>query len=232
MKFTKKKVFISALAICLVAIISMGTLAWFSDSDSVENKFMITDSDQDDPEKIFSVDVLENTPETNNDQDGATYDAILPGDLLKKEAKVQNTGAYDQYVRVTITISDAEAWINALGAGYDVADLLVGFDSTLWVHGWNNMIDYQPGTALPENLIYVLYLKDILPATGADTVSIFDAVKIPETLTKEQAALFDGGFEIDIKAEAVQTENVGAENVAEVDKAWTAFKTVEADQNI
>lgn len=232
MKMTKKKVFVAALAICLVAIISMGTLAWFSDSDEVNNQFMITDSDQDDPEKVFSVDVWENTPEGDKDQNGAAYEAILPGDLLKKEAKVQNTGAYDQYVRVTITITDAEAWIKTLGAAYDVTELLVGFDSAKWVHGWNNMINWQEGDPIPANLTYVLYLKEILPASGNDTVSIFDAVKVPESMTKEQAVLFDGGFDIDIKAEAVQTENVVPEGTPAEDAAWTAFQTVTADQNI
>lgn len=226
MKLTKKKVLSIALVVCLIAILSVGTLAWFTDDDSVKNQFMITDSDQNDPEKVFSVDVWENTPEQDADQNGAIYDAILPGDELKKEAKVQNTGAYDQYVRVTITVTDAEAWVTTLGAEYDVTDLLVGFDPTLWVHGWNNMIDWVPGTALPENIIYVLYLKDILPAEGEDTVSVFDAVKIPETLTKEQAVLFEGGFEIDIKAEAVQTENVVPEGTPAEDAAFEAFQTV------
>ena len=40
MKMTKKKVFIAALAICLVAIVSMGTLAWFTASDYVTNDWI------------------------------------------------------------------------------------------------------------------------------------------------------------------------------------------------
>ena len=231
MKLTKKKVFAVALAICLIAIISMGTLAWFVDDDAVTNQFLIADSTDDTPDEIFSVDVWENTPEGDGDQDGAEYADILPGDLLKKDAKVQNTGHYDQYIRVTVTVSDAEAWINALGTAYDVTDLLVGYDSTLWVHGWNNLID---ATAIPESIVYVMYLKDILPAEGADTVTVFESVKIPESLTREQAALFNSaekgdklpGFTIDIKAEAVQTENVVPAGTAAEDAAYKAFKTV------
>ena len=45
MKMTKKKVFVTALAICLVAILSMGSLAWFNASDTITNKFKIADSD-------------------------------------------------------------------------------------------------------------------------------------------------------------------------------------------
>lgn len=227
MKLTKKKVFVAALAVCLVAILSLGTLAWFSDSEEVTNQFMVTDSDQNDADKIFSVDVWETTPEDNKDQDGATYDAILPGDVLTKTAKVENTGAYDQYIRVTITVTDAAAWVNALGAAYDVTDLLGGFDPSLWVHGWNNMIGWQEGDAIPADLQYVFYLKDILPATGADTVTVFESIKIPETLTQTQAELFDGGFNITIKADAVQTENVVPAGTAAADAPYYAFATVE-----
>ena len=58
MKNTKKKVFVVALAICLVAIISMGSLAWFTASDSVDNTFKIADSN-DDANDVFSIDLYE-----------------------------------------------------------------------------------------------------------------------------------------------------------------------------
>ena len=59
MKLTKKKVFVAALAVCLVAILSMGSLAWFSAQDEVDNKFMIATSEDLDPDDIFSVNVWE-----------------------------------------------------------------------------------------------------------------------------------------------------------------------------
>ena len=85
MKLTKKKVLVGALAVGLIATISAGSLAWFSDEDEVKNKFMIADSTDDDPEDIFSVDVKEDTPEGSGDTDGYDYEDILPGDELKKE---------------------------------------------------------------------------------------------------------------------------------------------------
>ena len=42
MKMTKKKVFVASLAVCLVAVLSMGTLAWFTATDSVENIFQVS----------------------------------------------------------------------------------------------------------------------------------------------------------------------------------------------
>ena len=224
MKLTKKKVFVSALAICLIAIISMGTLAWFSAQDEVTNKFMIADSDDDTPDEIFSVDVWENTPDGEKDQDGYEYTDILPGDTLKKEARVENTGYYDQYVRVTVTISDAQAWIAALGADFNVADVFGGFVAADWNHIWNNM---NGATTIPENFVYVMYYKDIVKP--GDVINVFNNVKIPTSLTREEAVAFGGNFDITVKAEAVQTENVVPEGTAAADAAWAAFKTVEGN---
>lgn len=224
MKLTKKKVFVSALAICLIAIISMGTLAWFSAQDEVTNKFMIADSDDDTPDEIFSVDVWENTPDGEKDQDGYEYTDILPGDTLKKEARVENTGHYDQYVRVTVTISDAQAWIDALGADFNVADVFDGFVAADWNHIWNNM---NGATTIPENFVYVMYYKDIVKP--GDVINVFNNVKIPTSLTREEAVAFGGNFDITVKAEAVQTENVVPEGTAAADAAWAAFKTVEGN---
>ena len=224
MKMTKKKVFVSALAICLIAIISMGTLAWFSAQDEVTNKFMIADSDDDTPDEIFSVDVWENTPDGEKDQDGYEYTDILPVDTLKKEARVENTGHYDQYVRVTVTISDAQAWIDALGANFSVADVFDGFVAADWNHIWNNM---NGATTIPENFVYVMYYKDIVKP--GDVINVFNNVKIPTSLTREEAVAFGGNFDITVKAEAVQTENVVPEGTAAADAAWAAFKTVEGN---
>ena len=224
MKLTKKKVFVSALAICLIAIISMGTLAWFSAQDEVTNKFMIADSDDDTPDEIFSVDVWENTPDGEKDQDGYEYTDILPGDTLKKEARVENTGYYDQYVRVTVTISDAQAWIAALGADFNVADVFDGFVAADWNHIWNNM---NGATTIPENFVYVMYYKNIVKP--GDVINVFNNVKIPTSLTREEAVAFGGNFDITVKAEAVQTENVVPEGTAAADAAWAAFKTVEGN---
>ena len=224
MKMTKKKVFVTALAICLVAILSMGTLAWFNAQDEVTNKFMIADSDDDTPDEIFSVDVWENTPDGEKDQDGYEYTDILPGDTLKKEARVENTGHYDQYVRVTVTISDAQAWIDALGANFSVADVFDGFVAADWNHIWNNM---NGATTIPENFVYVMYYKDIVKP--GDVINVFNNVKIPTSLTREEAVAFGGNFDITVKAEAVQTENVVPEGTAAADAAWAAFKTVEGN---
>lgn len=213
MRMTKKKVFVAALAVCLVAVLSMGTLAWFSDSDSVTNKFMIADSESD-PNEIFSVDVWENTPDGDKDQDGYEYKDILPGDQLKKEVYVENTGAYDQYIRVKVTVNNADAWIAALGNGYDLGTMFLGHDETKWTR-------YEVGEyssdANGSYYTMVFYLNEKLAPDA--TVNLFETVEIPTQLTQEDMVFVGGQFDLTILAEAVQTENVG-------DSAYEAFQTV------
>lgn len=212
MKITKKKVFVSALIICLLAIVSMSTLAWFSASDSVKNEFYVADSGDhtDDPDAIFSVAVWEKTPESDKDTDGYEYKEILPGAKLTKEAHVENTGYYSQYIRAIVTISDANAWLAAV-EGIDMAEVFLGFDESVWTN-----ISMEHDTTA-DTLTYVLYYDGILES-GKD-ITLFNQVKIPESLTVAQAAAFAGDFSITVKAQAVQTENVGA-------NAYEAFETV------
>lgn len=209
MKMTKKKVFIAALAICLVAILSLGTLAWFSDDDALTNKFYIAESTDLTEDSIFSVDVTE---VGDGEDDGLEYQDVHPGDELDKETKVTNTSddGYDQYIRVTITIEDRAIWeemITEAGldfADFEIRDIFVGFDSAKW--------DLEKSTlTYPGDTIqYVIYYKDIVAA--GQTIDVFDAVAVPTFMTREHAAKFNNsanhGFNIDVKAEAVQSKNI------------------------
>lgn len=223
MKLTKKKVFVVAVALCLVAIISMGTLAWFSDSDSVTNDFLIADSEHDSADEIFSIDVYETTPDGTGEQIGYEYEDILPGDTLTKDVFVKNTGYYDQYVRVIITLSDAEAWDDV--AFNDFADVFVNLDAI----AWEDVSVEKIGAPGQEKYVFVLYYPEIMEEN--DVINVFDAIKIPESLDREEAEAFGNAFSVTVKAQAVQTKNVGAETPA-VDNgvqrgaAWTAFNTV------
>lgn len=227
MKLTKKKVFVAALAISLIAIVSMSTLAWFNASDEVDNEFMIAGSENGDPDEIFSVDVWEDKnddgipdDDISGDDEGLIYDKILPGDELPKEVFVKNTGSYDQYVRVIVVVSNAAQWQNVLGIASNVipelSAIVGGLDTTIWDPAYK-MLDPVNNT-----FWYSLYYKDILPANQNNEVQVFSTVNIPESMTREQAATFTGGFNVAVVAQAVQTENVGG-------NAPAAFTTVGLD---
>ena len=216
MKLNKQKVFALALAVCLIATLSMGSLAWFTDDDSVTNDFFIAGSEDENPDDVFSVDVWEDaTPDDPNGeskiQDGIEYPDILPGDDLYKEVNVENTGAYAQYIRTTVTVTDAHIWQAIYGEVYVplnkiATDLNPAFSTYRIVYDADN-----------DTLTYVLYYENILAVD--EVVTLFTNVAIPEDLTREQAAEMAGGFQINVVAEAVQTENVG-------NNAVEAFATV------
>ena len=86
----KKKLFSVAVIMIMIAILSVSSLAWFTDSDSLQNDFMVATSDDKDPDDIFSLDLWENTPDKEKEQVGHVYEDILPGSELKKEVFVEN----------------------------------------------------------------------------------------------------------------------------------------------
>ncbi len=218
MKLNKKKVFVAALAICLVAILSMGTLAWFTDTDFVDNTFMIADSN-DTPDDVFSIDIYEmkdtdadGEADTRTDY-GIVYgdnNEVVPGAELCKEAYVENTGKYDQYVRVLVTLSDVTEWKTVLGIEsltefvdlnqfFDVAD---DFDTTWYKNDLEITYDAEA-----DKLTYVYYYNGVLKADDA-AVSFINGVSIPETMTREDVVAMGGSFELDFVAEAIQSTNM------------------------
>ena len=213
MKMTKKKVFVTALAICLIAIISMGTLAWFNASDSITNEFKIADSDGDGTPD-FSVDVWENDPAdpTVKDQDGVTYTDIAPGDVIAKNPTVENTGDYDQWIRVYVTFDDwavIEAACQNQGISSDVRGWL-DVDAAAWTADNN-------ATVVENNTVtYVYYYNYKL--TKDQTATLFNNVTIPGEFEQEDMKFTSGNFTITVKAEALQADNTG-------DTAQAAFAT-------
>lgn len=199
----KKKLLSVSLVVIMIAILSLSSLAWFNDTDELTNEFHVaTSDDPSDPDDIFSVDLWENTPEDDKDQDGYKYENILPGSELKKEVTVENTGAYDEYIRVVVTLSNANAWVDMMGYGYDLDSIFAGHDEDLWTRA--------VGTHDKANdkLIYVYYLNEKLAPT--ETEVLFTSVKIPTHLTQEDMAKLNGSFDLHIRADAIQTENLNA----------------------
>ncbi len=239
---SKKKLFSLAVVAIMIAILSMSSLAWFSDKDEITNNFMIADSDDKDPDDIFSVDVWENNPsgeQGKGDEDVThIYKDILPGDVLPKKVIVENTGYYDQYIRVTVTVSDAAAWMEVLGiqeGQMPTLGMIVNdYDGS---NTWYS-IDNAKLTS-DDTLVYILYYRNILKGAEHavagtpwvnDQVTVFTEVKIPSSMTQAQAALFASDFHITVKAEAVQTENLG--ELPGDYAADNAFAVVEQTQTI
>lgn len=221
---SKKKVFVVALVVCLVAILSVGTLAWFNYTDEITNKFMIADSDGDGTPD-FGVDVWENendgddTADADGDGDpektqkGNTYEKIAPGDKLAKNPTVENTGDYDQWIRVLVTF-DEHAKLMAACQKYDA----VSNDLRAWLDVDANAWTADDETVVENNSItYVYYYNYKLTKDG--TAVLFNNITIPGEFVQEDMAFTSGDFTVTVKAEAVQADNTG-------DTAKAAFEKV------
>lgn len=217
---TKKKVFIIALAVCLIAILSFSTLAWFTDSEDMTNKFL-TATENDDADDVFSVDLKEyvdadgdGTPDTTPvDEGGYTYQEVLPGSQLIKNPVVTNTGKYyDEYIQVTVRLSDAAAWLAALGADYAIEDCFVGLNmvSDVNPNGDWQLVSKAQDTATDE-LVYVFYfVGGDMKLSPSESINLFTGVNIPTELEREDVVAMDGGFELNVDVQAIQADNTGA----------------------
>lgn len=204
MKAIQKKVLVVSLILCLTAILSAGTLAWFNAADEVTNTFRVADSDHDGTPD-FSVDVWETDPSapTVKDQDGVTYQNIAPGDVLAKNPTVENTGDYEQWIRVYVTFDEwaqLESACRSRGISSDLRDWL-NVDPTAWE------VDNSATSTTADSVTYVYYYNGTLAPD--QTAVLFTAVAIPEEFVQTDMTFANGDFSVKVKAEALQAANTG-----------------------
>ena len=198
----KKKIVSLALAVCLIAIAAVGTLAYFTDTKSAENTFTMGDV------KI----VLDETNVADPEGDRVTsneYD-VYPGAVVTKDPIVHNTGKNGAYIRATVNVSN---WMNLVGAyypdfketfpndGYKAAlNLLV---DTLG-EGWS-VVGVEAGDVFTLGQFdakFILKYDGVL-AAGADTTAMFQTVTIPAGIDNANADSFD---EVKVVAQAIQAD--------------------------
>ena len=236
----KKKVFVVAVAVCLIAILSLSSLAWFSDADEVTNNFQVAGGENQDPDEIFSLDVMEvvdldgdgvadatvGYDEDPNPVHEALYENIVPGDMLLKRPQSKNTGSYAQWVRFKVTIDNANEWVAIMQKyGYELHDLLYMRDGTTKLTESDNWTFVPEQTVVDGNKItYVFYRNEIIEP--GDTAILFGYVKIPFELNQYDMAMFaEGKFQMVVTGEAIQAEHTG-------DNAIDAFALVTSTQPI
>lgn len=209
MKMNKKKLAVVSLVLCIAAIISMGSLAWFQSTDTVDNTLNFV--------KDFEMDLYETDeegeiivdPDDDSKTIGQTYENIRPGDKLHKDPTVINkTTDESMWVRMTVTVTGTDVWtadnlgITDLTSIFEVAD---DFDDT-----WKRYD--APDTSVDGQISYTFYLKE--PLAGGETATLFTAVNIPEDLTIAQAKELES-CKITVTADAIQAEGDGLESITD-----------------
>lgn len=210
----KRRLLSGALIICLIAILACGSLAYFTDTKSVTNKFYTASYDPTNPdvpitaEQVFSIKVYETDANDEEDLDGLEYADILPGAELEKDPTIVNTGKYPAYVRMSVMLTKASAW-NAICDEHEmeVTDLFGELNTN-----WELKTTTEDSQA--DTIIFVYYLNAPLAAGTEST--LFEKVIIPAEMTVEEMVTVSY-FEVQITADAIQSDNTG-------DNAFDTFK--------
>ena len=213
----KRKALIVAVAVCLAAILTFGTLAVFTDNDDITNKFMIAQYDPDHPvtpDELFSVNVYETDKDNQKTEEGLTYEGIQPGDQLKKDPTVENTGKYDQYVRVHVTVTNAKNWMDACEKHNitDLTTIFTGFVDANWTR-----VDAPKYDIENDTITYTYYYNGVLAPKA--TATLFTGVNIPMVFDVNDMTNLQY-FELSVSADAIQSANTGDNAVSAFASYW------------
>lgn len=207
----KRRTIALALALCLLLLAGAGTLAYFKTSKSLSNFFSVAGYDPQNPnatispETLFSLKLYEtDTVNGGRTEDGNTYSGILPGDILVKDPTITNTGKYDAWARMTVTVTDAEDW-QAVCEKHEITNLKAifgGFEDS----DWERNIAEDEYDETNKTLSYTYYYqKKLEPGQRA---TLFKTVTIPASFDAEDMSALSS-FEICIVGESIQARNTG-----------------------
>lgn len=199
----KKSILMAAIAVMLVAVLVVGgTLAYFTDTKSATNTFTMGNV------KITLDETDVNNPAARTTK-GNTYN-VYPGQTVKKDPIVHNTGNNAAYIRATVNVSD---WMNLVAAyypdfketfpndGYKAAlNLLVGELGAGW-----SVVDVVAGDTFTIGQFDAKFILkyDGALAAGADTTAMFQNVIVPTGLDNANASSFSS---VKVVAQAIQAD--------------------------
>ena len=229
---------ITLLVLCVMMMTSAvftGTLAYLTDHEKVINTFTVG-------QVQITLDETEVTPDGKPTTDPPTRVTkneyhLVPGEKYTKDPTITlGAGSEKSYIRMIMTVYNRSAVdtiiANAKNGLNDYADLLEGWDETVWVYKGFSVNE-------PENAIsFEFRYKEAV--AGEDTAKalepLFTHLSVPSTLNGEELkALYDGNFRIVVEGHAIQA--TGFSDVTEPgeegqpdkvtktaeDVAWEAF---------
>lgn len=240
MKKTTKALLLTLCAVLLVAASVMGTVAYLTASDSVQNTFTVGKVKI----NLDEAKVTEDGKPVGTDRVKANNYKLIPGVTYTKDPTVTVlNGSVESYVRMKVTFNNAQKIIAMCTdpelAGDDPTGVenayplirMVNFveaNTAKWDGIPDNMFEIEDMLADPkyftydaaaDTLTYTFYYTEKVAAPSGDVKLpvLFDSVTLPNWVTGEQ---LDGlqNFQISVVAEAIQ-----AEGFTDADAAWAAF---------
>lgn len=184
----RKSINRTILAVGAAAVLVGGTLAWFTSTDTVTNKFKAGGNGSD--TTTTGVEIWENFQK-------AEALKILPGTTIDKEVQAQNTATYNSLIRVklTPTITSGESTEEKLAKiNLIFGDNVIKKDESIEE---NTNVEWLQGTDG-----YYYYLGNVAP-NGYTTMLLKD-VQLDKTAGNE---FKDVTFDVVVNAESIQSDN-------------------------
>ena len=242
MKTRSKALLLTLCAVLLVTASVLGTMAYLTSTDKVENTFTVGN---------VKITLDEAKVDTNGEAvtpaervKGNEY-KLMPGHTYTKDPTVTVKAVSESsYVRMKVTFNDAADLIALCTDPEYAEDGPTGVENAFplirmvkFVEAnaakWdgiipNNMVETEEMLAdakyfaydkATDTLTYYFYYAETVAAPTADVVlpALFDSITVPEWVTGEQLAKLTN-FKITAVAEAIQ-----ADGFANADAAWAAF---------
>lgn len=193
----KKKIIGLCLAVGLMVGVVGGSLAWFTDNDSVTNSF----ATEGDPSNS-GIDIVEDFNDVKAGQ-------MLPGNTVTKAVQVENKATYDQYIRVKLT----KVWKDKDGNIIDkVGEEVLNKELIELNFGENLGAEANKWT---KNGDYYYYNSKVEKADGTDGLGNDITNKLLEsvTLSKNASNIYKNlKFDVIVDAEGIQSENGAAQD--------------------
>ena len=242
MKTRSKALLLTLCAVLLVAASVMGTMAYLTSSDEVNNTFTVGNVKITLDEAKVNTD---GTPVEGADRVKANEYKLMPGHTYTKDPTVTVIkGSESSYIRLKVTFNNATDiiamctdpeyaedgptgvenayplirmvnFVEANAAKWDgiIPDNMVDTENML---GNAKYFAYDKAT---DTLTYYFYYTETVAAPDGDVVLpvLFNKITVPEWVTGDQLAKLDS-FKITAVAEAIQ-----ADGFANADAAWAAY---------
>ena len=241
MKTRSKALLLTLCAVLLVAASVLGTMAYLTSTDEVNNTFTVGSV----AITLDEAEVDENgTPVEPAARVKSNEYKLMPGHTYTKDPTVTvEKGSESSYVRMKVTFNNATEIIK-LCTDPEYADEVTGIENAFPLI---RMVKFVEANAakwdgiIPDNtvetadmladtkyfaydeaagtLTYYFYYNETVAAPDADVEleTLFDSITVPNWVTGDQLAKLDN-FKISIVAEAIQ-----ADGFANADAAWAAF---------
>ena len=221
MKTRNKALLLTLCAVLLVTASVLGTMAYLTSTDKVENTFTVGSV------KI-TLDEAKVTPDGKPVANAARVTEnsykLMPGHTYTKDPTIHvDAASEDCFIRAKVTLTNAKEWI-AIATKYadnKVENIIKGTDDNIWwvsqpaVDNGNNTVTY---TFVYKNESHTDELgKRIWTSTDSKDLVLFNEIAIPGGLTNDELAAV-GSSKITVVAEAIQADGFETEAAA-----WAAF---------